>query len=375
MIRKVYIDLARRKVREYGMSWLLKRTLQYAGIQMGRLVNRPLCGPVLGTLLVTYRCNLHCEMCDLPLVANEQAQAGRQELGTRDMKEIVNGFARLGTPGIGFTGGEPLLRDDIYELLAYVRQSGMISHLNTNGTLVGEKEAREIIAAGVDSVNVSLDGSSAATHDRIRQRTGTFDMAVAALSNLISQRRKMGSNVLVKAVAVIAPSTVNEMPKLAALAGKLGIDRIKFIPRQPFIRQEQETGSVLERGVAYLHDFEDALRRLAEHKDIIENSPTHLKLFPQAFAGEPSPVRCSASFNSLVADCYGDIFPCVPWINWRRSVGNVSSMGLDTFWYSEGYRQLRNEVGQCQGCHLNCHSELNMLFDAGRMISALKLTI
>ncbi len=76
MIRKVYTDLIRRKLREDGPAWLLKRSSQYLLLQLSRLLHRPLCGPALGTLMVTYRCNFHCVMCDMPLKAAENVRRG-----------------------------------------------------------------------------------------------------------------------------------------------------------------------------------------------------------------------------------------------------------------------------------------------------------
>jgi len=118
MIRKVYRDLIFRKLRQEGPGWLYRRSRQYLLLQLSGLLRRPLCGPALGTLMVTYRCNFHCAMCDMPLQAAARCSAGHREYDTARFREIIGEFAQLGVPGIGFTGGEPLLRQDIFERLA-----------------------------------------------------------------------------------------------------------------------------------------------------------------------------------------------------------------------------------------------------------------
>jgi len=363
MIRKVYRDLIMSKLRQEGPGWLYRRGRQYLLLHLSDLLHRPLCGPALGTLMVTYRCNFHCAMCDMPLKAAERVGQGRREYDTARFRDIIAEFARLGVPGIGFTGGEPLLREDIFELLECTRRHGMIAHLNTNGWLLGEDEARRIARIGVDSVNVSLDGATAATHDRIRKQPGAFERATNAVRLLVRQREQTGKRVRVKTVAVIDESNLEEIPDMIGLGRELGSDCIEFIPRQPFCRASGEAGtaaeeSLLER-VERMAKFVEKQRRLTA----IENSPAHLRLFRRSFAGLPSPLRCRAGYNSLAVDCYGDVFPCVPWINWGTPAANLGERSLQDVWTSAEYQQQRERVAQCRDCYLNCQTEMNLLFD------------
>lgn len=365
MIRKVYSDMILRKMKEQGPGWLLRRGWQYAMLQLSSLVKRPLCGPALGTLMVTYRCNFHCSMCDMPVKAGEFIRKGMQEFSTEQFLQIIADFARLGAPGIGFTGGETLLRDDIFELLAATRKHGMIAHLNTNGWLLGDEQARCIIDIGVDSVNISLDGANAATHDRIRRCSGAFDHAVAAVERLVYLKRKHASNVRIKTVAVIDGTNIDEVPAMIALSHRLSTDCIEFIPRQPFAVSPQDDGHDPDL-LAKVDLLVDYLLKRDDFGVHLENSPAHIRLFPSSFAGRPSPVRCSAGYNSLAVDSYGNVFPCVPWINWGRSVGSIADTPLGEFWRSTKYQQERVAISACRDCYLNCQTELNLLFDRGR---------
>lgn len=363
MIRKIYADLIRQKVREEGAIWLFKRLRQYFLLHLSARLKRPLCGPALGTLMVTYRCNLHCVMCDMPEKATGFARGGQTEFSTEQFRNIIKEFAQMGTPGIGFTGGEPLLREDIFELMTEVRRHGMISHLNTNGWLLGSEEVERLIDTGVDSVNISLDGATADTHDSIRKTPGAFSKAVRAVETIIRFKHRRKSRLRIKTVAVIDGKNIDEVPQILALGRNLGVDCVELIPRQPFV------GNCLKEAVSQelLSKVENLSTFLLEQKKRgvpIENSHSHLKMFQKSFAGDPLPIKCNAGYNSLAVDCYGNIFPCVPWINWGKAVGNLKDGSLSACWNSSKYQDQRKITGECRGCYLNCQTEMNLLFDA-----------
>ena len=98
----------------------------------------------------------------------------------------------------------------------------------------------------------------------------------------------------------------------------------------------------------------------------LENSPSHIRLFGSSFRNEPSPLRCYAGYNSYAVDCFGEIYPCVPWINWRKAVGNIRDVPLRELWRSAAYAAVRQEIRKCRGCYLNCQAELNIAFHITR---------
>ena len=109
---------------------------------------------------------------------------GDRELDTAEMKAVLRDFKAIGTLGVGVTGGEPMLRDDLVELLRTGGRLGLHMHLNTDGFRVDDAAARDLVRAGVRSVNVSLDGATPGEHDLARGRAGAFRDAVAALAAL-----------------------------------------------------------------------------------------------------------------------------------------------------------------------------------------------
>jgi radical SAM protein with 4Fe4S-binding SPASM domain len=124
---------------------------------------------------VTRRCRYECKHC--------RANAGPQEqteLTTQQCKKIISSLARFAKPMLIFTGGEPMERPDIYELIGYAKMRGMRIVMATCGYLLDEAAMARLKKAGVSALSFSIDGSSADTHDKFRQNEGAFNTAVRA---------------------------------------------------------------------------------------------------------------------------------------------------------------------------------------------------
>ena len=106
--------------------------------QGARHVSRPGRYPVLGSFFVTYRCNHFCDMCPTHETDREVRGPRGKEPGTDRMLALVDQMVDLGVLGIGFTGGEPLLRKDLDALVRRAAARGVLVHLNTNGFLLDD---------------------------------------------------------------------------------------------------------------------------------------------------------------------------------------------------------------------------------------------
>lgn len=366
MIREAYSELVRRRIAKKDFKWVLKLTLRYLLIHASFLARRPLCGPILGTLVVDYKCNYRCKMCNMPQKEQELKRRGCVELTTLELKRLIKGFSDLGIAGLGFTGGEPLLRSDIFELLSYSKGLGLITHLNTNGYFLNEENARRLIDSGVDSVNISLDGASCVTHDSIRGYKGAFDKVISAARCINAARKERGSPVRLKVVTVVSKSNVDEIEDLLKLALVLQTDCIEFIPEQDFLNSlKQDLPDIDEDFLKKVNQKVEYLLKSKQKGMKIENSFRHLKLFDKAFRNIKSPVTCYAGYNSYAVDCYGQIYPCVPWASRGKSAGNLKEKPLKEFWYSKEYNMARRSIVKCKDCYLNCQTELNLLFNFG----------
>jgi MoaA/NifB/PqqE/SkfB family radical SAM enzyme len=366
VIRRIYIDMIKEKVASGDLGWLARAALRYPLLKLSSARQRPLCGPVLGTLIATYRCNYKCAMCDLPSKSPVKEGVIGKELNTAGMLGLIDQMKALGVLGVGFTGGEPLLRDDIIELLSYTRKLGMLTHLNTNGSLLSDSVIREVIAAGVDSLNISLDGADPETHDSIRGVDGAWVMATDAVRRMVRSRGQ-SRRPRVKVVTVVSSRNLEELPEMVDLVAGLGADCLEFIPEQPFTGSRDQTVAAIDPA-RVTSTLDETLTRARGQSLRIENSTRMLKLICSTLSGEKSPVKCSALYNSITVDCYGQLFPCLPHANWSRPLRMTEGKTLKGSWLSKEYSGARGELADCRECTLNCHAELNLMFQPFRQV-------
>ncbi|AKG92527.1 putative Fe-S oxidoreductase [Geoglobus ahangari] len=125
----------------------------------------------------TARCNLRCVHCYA-----EAGSAKKGELTHEEAVAFIDDLADMKVPVLLLSGGEPLMREDIFELISYAKSKGLHVSLSTNGTLISEEVAEKLAKAGVDYVGVSLDGMPE-TNDRFRGLKGAFERAFEGLVN------------------------------------------------------------------------------------------------------------------------------------------------------------------------------------------------
>jgi len=132
---------------------------------------------------VTRSCNLACIHCRASSVSGPYTG----ELSTGECLKLIDEFASLGNPVIILTGGEPLLRKDIYTIASYGTGKGLRMVMATNGTLVTDEVVRKLKGAGIKRVSISIDGLDAKSHDALRGVPGAFE---GALSGIESMKRE-----------------------------------------------------------------------------------------------------------------------------------------------------------------------------------------
>ena len=358
--RRQYADVVAGAVAREGPLAAAALAARWARTALSPLARRPLGGPALATLLVTYRCNLRCRVCDLPDRAVARRKAGDRELTTAEFRAVLDDLRAIGALGVGVTGGEPMLRDDLFDLLAHATRRRLHAHLNTDGFRVDDAAAAEILRAGTRSVNVSLDGATAAEHDLARRRVGAFADAVAAIGALRRARERRGRGgrrgPVLTAVTVLTSANVDRVEAVAEAALAAGADRLGVIPVHDFGQGEPAAEAErVARGV-------EALSRLRA-RGVLDNSTAYLELLPRAFRGEASPLFCYAPYASVVVDCYGDVFPCFPLMERHAPAGRIP---LAPLWRSAAYQAARERLAACTACLWNCHTEMNLVLPQRR---------
>jgi len=135
----------------------------------------------------TRTCNLKCRHCYM----NSDARKYTDELTTAEAKNFIDDLADFKVPVLLFSGGEPLIRPDFFELAAYAAEKNVRPTLSTNGTLITREVAREIKSIGVGYVGISLDGL-AAVNDKFRGVEGAFNLAMRGIENCVSVGQRVG---------------------------------------------------------------------------------------------------------------------------------------------------------------------------------------
>jgi Fe-coproporphyrin III synthase len=166
----------------------------------------------------TKRCNLKCVHCYAQ--AKSEDYKGK-ELSTEEGKQLIDDLAQFGVPVILFSGGEPLLREDLAELIDYAVKKGMRAVISTNGTLITKEKARIFSQLNLSYIGVSLDGIGS-VNDAFRGVGGAFDRAVAGIRNAKEAGIKVGLRF------TINKRNIDEIPKIFDLIEREGIPRACF---------------------------------------------------------------------------------------------------------------------------------------------------
>lgn len=199
----------------------------------------------------TRRCNLACRHC----YSDSRDRDYQGEMDTEEGRRFIKDLAAFGVPALLLSGGEPLTRPDLLELISFGRELGLKITLSTNGTLITAPIAKQLRDAGVTYVGVSLDGIGA-THDRFRGERGAFERTRAGIRALRAEGVRTGLRL------TLARQTIEELEGLFGFAEEEGIARICFYHLAPVGRGRESdllrpevTRAGIDRILAATDDF------------------------------------------------------------------------------------------------------------------------
>src|SRR5471032_2094866 len=185
-------------------------------VRLGQATNRTFVLPLL-VFYPTGRCNSRCLSCDW------WKQSGADDLTLAEIADIADALPALGTRIVAFSGGEPLLRPEVFDAAALFRARGMTLHLLTSGVLV--ERFAERVARSFAKVCISLDATSGPLYERIRGVD-----ALATVGRGIARLRSIAPEIPVTARATLHRENFRELPRLIDYAKTLGLDGISFLP-------------------------------------------------------------------------------------------------------------------------------------------------
>ncbi len=165
---------------------------------------------------LTYRCPLHCPYCSNPTTYPKTS-----DLSTGDWQRVLGEAAALGVLHVGFSGGEPLLRRDLRDLIQTARAAGLYTNLITSGVGLDERRAAELRAAGLDSAQVSLQADTADLADQVAG-------AKAHERKLAAVRFIRESGIALSLNVVLHRATIARLPEIIDFAASLGTERLEL---------------------------------------------------------------------------------------------------------------------------------------------------
>lgn len=319
-------------------------------------------GPVVIWNLIR-RCNLNCKHC-YALSADTDFPG---ELSTAQVNAVMDDLKAFRVPVLILSGGEPLLRPDIFDVSRRAKEMGFYTALSTNGTLIDESNIDDIAAIGYDYVGISLDGIGA-THDAFRRMDGAFEASLKGARLCRENGIKVGLRF------TMTMDNADELPALLKLMDEEDIDKfylshLNYAGRGNTNRMDDAHREVTRRAMDIL--FETALNDAREGRErdfvtgnndadgvyllqwVRKNHPEseeHMRGKLEQWGGNASGV------NVANIDNLGNVHPDTMW--WHYDLGNVKERPFSEIWMDtsdpimaglkQHPRQVTGRCGQCQ---------------------------
>ncbi len=320
--------------------------------------------PLRYFLELTYRCNLACPYCYVGTERN------KQELSTEEWKKVIDQlpFYSIAT----LVGGEPLIRTDFVEILAYISKKIMNKvHVVSNGILINDEIIRAFIKYKLLLLSVSLDGYGK-THDRNRGKDGIFDKIIFNLENLKSQKKSQ----MVDIKTIVLENNLDDLPRLYRLCEKMGFEFLSI----SFLRNNNwKQSSILQDSfineyntnypIKMYFDIEHFKEVYKEIEGIkgktklrfspkFEYSNDPLELIQQFFSTDENTQLqdiyepCKFPYTNTFINPEGYIYPCL-----SQRIGNVKEKSIKEIFNAPQYCCFRKNLkasggvfGACQMC-------------------------
>jgi len=297
---------------------------------------------------VTSRCNLRCIHC--------YSSENKKDLSTEKASQVILKLFNAGAGVMDFGGGEPLLREDIFDLLSYAKGLGLYTSISTNGLLLDNPRVDRLKALGIDHVCVSLDGATAETHDSIRNKHGAFEQAIQGIQTCVS------AGITTQASTVVMNRNLDEVEDMENLLTGLQVKGwylYDFVPAGRGKTLQDEALAPEQR-----HHLYETLQGRAPQSKITLKPYPYLITINAASASETyfyqKYGKLTEFFHGCLSGrwtCYvssnGDVFPChqLPFL-----LGNLTTSTFNDIWFdteSPVLRELRDRSalkGACGSC-------------------------
>ncbi|MCE5256707.1 MAG: radical SAM protein [Spirochaetaceae bacterium] len=301
--------------------------------------------PILGEIAVTYRCNNSCRFCYAGCGSEQGCTKGHvKDSSLRDLKKIIKIFRRdAKIPFFSFTGGEPLLRDDLERMIVYATSLKLRVNLITNATLVTPERAHSLYAAGLRTAQVSVESPEPAVHDALCGVDGAWERTMCGI------RALRGAGITVQTNSTLTKLNRESLADMPEFLASIDVGRFSmnlYIP-QP------DSPHAAELFVPYSEtgSFVDDIREKAMKAGLVFfwYSPTPLCIYNPVARGLGNK-SCAAADGLISVDPAGNVLPCS---SYPEPLGNLLEEKFSDVWFSgraAHFKQKRYAPDLCVQC-------------------------
>jgi MoaA/NifB/PqqE/SkfB family radical SAM enzyme len=282
-----------------------------------------------------WHCNQKCVHC----YAAGQPLSDEQELSTEEWKKVLDICRSVGIPQVTFTGGEPTMREDLFELISYARW--FISRLNTNGIRLTQDYCRKLREAELDSVQITFYSENAEIHNRL-VGAPRYDETLAGIKNALSAGLSVSINTPLCSLNRDYVKTLQLLHDLGVIyvtcSGLITTGNAALSESEKLQLESSELEEILRESVAYCH----------EHgMEINFTSPGWLpgQVFEELNIPSPS---CGACLSNMAVTPGGNVVPCQSWLS-DAPLGNMLADDWQTIWEKEACAVRREFSAQMTG--------------------------
>ncbi len=298
--------------------------------------NKP-SAPYRMDLAITYRCNNDCVHC------YNQKERARLELNTSQWKDVLDKVWNTSIPHVVFTGGEPTLRADLPDLIAYAEKLGLITGINTNGRRLKDVDyLNSLVSAGLDHAQITLESADEKTHDAIVAAQGAWKDTTAGLRNTLNTKLFVMTN------STLLRDNSSGLEELLEFTAKMGVPTVGL---NGLIRSGR--GRKVDCGLdpSELTALLKVANRITNKNKqrLIWYTPTQYCHF-DPLALELGVKGCSAALYNMCVEPDGEVLPCQ---SYYVSLGNILSTSWESIWNHDlavSIRERHYAPQECRDC-------------------------
>ena len=283
----------------------------------------------------SWHCNQKCVHC----YAAGQTLSDEKELSTDDWKKILDKCRAVGIPQVTFTGGEPTMREDLFELISYARW--FISRLNTNGIRLTPDYCKKLRQAELDSVQITFYSADPEVHNRL-VGAARYEETFAGIKNALAQGLSVSINTPLCTLNKDYVKTLELLHELGVIyvtcSGLITTGSAAQAPSEALQLESGELEQILRQAVAYCHE---------NGMEIAFTSPGWLdeQVFEELNIPSPS---CGACLSNMAITPGGNVVPCQSWLS-DKPLGNMLTDDWNDIWDSETCQDRRAFSAQLTG--------------------------